>query len=260
MKPIRTMVNAIKLVFLTLFLCAKAMAYDCEYQRDQNTQLTLNGTRNIEVQAGAGELKIIGEKGRTDISIQADLCSSDEEMLAEMSVGAKVDGDTAYLGTKFPKKPTMSWGDYYARINLTLLVPENAVLDVEDSSGAALIRDVAELKIKDSSGELEIERISGDVDVIDSSGALTLKKIKGNAKITDSSGGIYASDVALDLIVRADSSGEIDAKRIGQNVLVKRDSSGAINVKNVGGDFTVERDGSGGINYKNVVGNVNLPN
>lgn len=249
----------IKIVVLFCLSTSLAFAGDCEYRRDINRNIEINGISKILVEAGAGSLEIKGESGRKDIQIQAELCASEEDVLAKMDVLSNVGSDQVRIETGFPNRSMFGLDDYRARINLTVIVPTDAVLEVKDSSGEASVRNVAALKITDSSGSLAISEIAGNLDVQDSSGGLTIEKVGGEVQITDSSGGIYVSDIKQSLIVRTDSSGEIEAKRIGQDVLVMRDSSGSIDVKDVGGNFTVERDGSGGIRYKNVVGKVSIP-
>ena len=252
-----------RIVIIMILLClttsfSLAFAGDCEYSRTIEKNVELKGVSKIFVEAGAGSLNIAGEPGVKHIQINAELCASDEEVLAKMDVLSEMGSGQARIETGFPTRSLFN-DDYRAQINLSLTVPVNAVLDVEDSSGEASISNVAELKITDSSGSLDIKEIAGDLDVRDSSGALTIKEVGGDVQITDSSGGIYVTDIKQSLIVRADSSGEIEAKHIGKDVLIMRDSSGSIEVKDVGGNFTVERDGSGGIRYKNVVGQVSIP-
>jgi hypothetical protein len=247
------------ITILLLTLAANtANAGDCKYSRDIQRVVDLGSVTELMVEAGAGSLEISGDSSRSDVQIEANICSSDEDFLDKMDVISDVKSSTAHFETVFPHKSFWD-GNEQASINLVLTVPASSLLDVQDSSGEALVQGVAKLVMTDSSGQLTIKNISGDVKVRDSSGALKLQNIDGDVEVTDSSGGIYVTDVKGNLLVIADSSGEIEAKRIGKDVIVKRDSSGAIEVKDVQGNFTVEKDSSGGITYKNVVGKVNIP-
>lgn len=245
---------------IVAFASNTALAGGCDYSRDIERTVEIGSVNLIEVEAGAGYLKIKGESGRKDVLIEARLCSSDEDMLEKMDVVADLSSDSAHFETKYPNQS--QWGNSWssASIDLTMTVPADLAMDVEDSSGEARVDNVASLKMTDSSGELRIRNIAGDLSVRDSSGEMDLKKIGGNVEITDSSGGIYASDIKGNLRVLADSSGAIEARRVAKNVVVERDSSGAIDVVDVGGDFTVEKDSTGGIHYDNVDGKVSLPN
>lgn len=235
-----------------------AHAYNCDYSRSIDKSLVLEGATTLNVGAGAGALQIIGEDNRNDVQIEATLCAEDEDDLDNMDVRSRASGDEAEIETVIPRED--SWlGSNQKSIDLTLRVPAQMKLIVDDTSGEAEVRRVASLVMRDSSGQLEIYQIDGDVNVTDSSGALTIEKVQGNVVVTDSSGGIKVRDVKGTLHVLADSSGEIDAKRIGQDMLVDADSSGSIRVKDVGGDFVVGKDGSGGIDYKDVAGKVDIP-
>ncbi|MBT8114922.1 MAG: hypothetical protein KJP04_06060 [Arenicella sp.] len=235
-----------------------ATGKDCDHTQLEKRIVELGGVEIIKVAAGAGSLEIIGEDDRDDILIDAEMCSTDKQPLADMSVFSKVENGTALIETRFPKDD--SWfGEHTARIALTLLVPAAAVLDVVDSSGKALIQNVGKLNMVDSSGSLKIEDIDGDLRVRDSSGSINIDQIKGQVFVTDSSGDIKISDVEQTVVIEADSSGSIKIKDVGGDIVVKKDSSGSIEVKDVGGDFIVEKDSTGGISHKNVAGKVQLP-
>lgn len=231
---------------------------DCKHSRDVNREVSLGDASLLKVVAGAGTLKIVGGK-RDSISIDARLCSDSKEQLEQMSVSDEMSGDTLEIETRFSQGGFRKKSWQSASINLTLTVPDSVAMDVSDSSGAAQLEGLLSLVMFDSSGELTIKDIAGDVDVTDSSGALTIKDVRGGVAVTDSSGAIDVKNVLNDLVVRVDSSGGIDAKNIGGDVLVKRDSSGAIDVTDVVGDFTVAKDTSGGIRYDNIGGKVSLP-
>lgn len=233
---------------------------ECKYEREIERTVDVKEAELLDVRAGAGSLEIKGSD-RKDILVKATLCSSDDEVLAKMDVSSQVAAGLAQIKTEFPgrNKNWLGNSDTQMGIDLVLEVPSSMKLDVADSSGEASISNVAWLKMVDSSGQLTIEDVSGDLSVVDSSGELKIKDIGGDALVTDSSGGLYVKNVKGDFTIDADSSGGIEIKGVGRNVLIKRDSSGSINVKNVGGDFTVGADGSGSITYDNVSGKVSLP-
>ncbi len=235
-----------------------AWGSNCKHSRDVSREVPLGDARLLKVAAGAGTLKIVGEE-RDNISIDARLCSESKEQLEHMSVSDEVSGDTLEIETRFSQGSFRKKSWQNAAIDLTLTVPNSIAMDVADSSGAAQLKGLLSLVMVDSSGELTIKNIAGDVDVTDSSGALTIKNVKGSVALTDSSGSIDVKNVVKDLLVRVDSSGGIEASNIGGDVLVKRDSSGSIEVADVAGDFRVAKDSSGGIRYDNVGGKVSLP-
>jgi hypothetical protein len=238
---------------------AFAWGDECEYTRDIERELSLSDSVLLNVVAGAGKLEIVGDADRKTVLIEAKLCAERESQLADMDVGSELKSDVTYIKTKFAKGLLWGTDNDGAYIDLTLRVPIAAKLDVTDSSGEASVVRVATLVMVDSSGELVIEDIGGDVTAQDSSGSLRINRVNGNVSVSDSSGSIKVSYVAGDFTVEVDSSGSIDAEYVKGNVLVRSDSSGSINVYKVGGDFTVLADSSGGIEHKDVAGKVSLP-
>jgi hypothetical protein len=238
---------------------AFAWGDECEYTRDIKRELSLSDSALLTVVAGAGKLEIVGDADRETVLIEAKLCAERESQLADMDVSSELKRDVTYIKTECAKG--LLWGSDNdgASIDLTLHVPAAAKLDVTDSSGKASVVRAASLVMVDSSGELVIEDISGDVTAQDSSGSLRINRVNGNVSVSDSSGSIKVSYVAGDFTVEVDSSGSIDADYVKGNVLVRSDSSGSINVYKVGGDFAVLADSSGGIDHKDVAGKVSLP-
>ncbi|MBL4670892.1 MAG: hypothetical protein JKX81_01430 [Arenicella sp.] len=232
---------------------------ECEFTRDIERELSLSDSSLLTVVAGAGKLEIIGDAGRKTILIEAKLCAERESQLADMGVSSELKSDVTYVKTKFAKGLLWGTDSDGAYIDLTLHVPANAKLDVTDSSGKASVVRAASLVMVDSSGELLIEDIGGNVTVEDSSGSLRINRVNGNVSVTDSSGSIKVTYVAGNFTVEVDSSGSINAEYVKGNVLVRSDSSGSINAYKVGGDFTVVEDSSGGIEHKDVAGKVSVP-
>ncbi len=245
---------------LLFSLHALAWGNDCDYSRNVEREISLDGVDFIMVAAGAGKLEIQGDDDLETVVIEAKLCAEKEAQLAEMDVESEQSGDTLRLKTELARGKLWNTGYDGSYIDLTLHVPADAKMDVKDSSGEARVEGIGSLVMVDSSGELTIENVKGDVNVTDSSGALNIEQVTGNVLVTDSSGSISVYKVTGDFTVEVDSSGGIEAEQIGGDVLVKTDSSGSIEVEDIVGNFTVGRDSSGGIYHKNVGGAVSLPN
>lgn len=245
-------------VSLCVLFSGSAMAWgDCDEVRKIDREFAVNGASSLSVKAGAGELEIKGEK-RDDIVIRARLCSEDKDALTSMDVMSELNGDAAKIETKYPDR-NLFGKNRSARIDLQLIVPEGMALTVADSSGDARVVNVASLSMKDSSGDINIDKIAGDLTLTDSSGDIDITDVLGNVELSDSSGDIETQFVSGNVVIEADSSGGIDIRDTGKDVLIKRDSSGSIDVSKVGGDFTLLRDTSGGVNYDKVAGKVSVP-
>ena len=236
-----------------------AVAGNCDYSRDIDKTVDIADITKINVEAAAGSLDIRGDAGRDNVRIKARLCASEEDILSGLDVTSTIASGEATIVTRFPDKSSWSRRDYSAHIDLTLTVPASVPMDVMDSSGRADISNVAALSIKDSSGDLEIKKVAGDVDILDSSGDMELVEIGGNVELKDSSGDIEIRDVGKGVVIVADSAGDIEVHDVARSVVIERDSSGSIKVENVRGDFIVGRDSSGDIRYEKVAGKVELP-
>lgn len=217
------------------------------------------------VEAGAGELHIKGEEGRTEIlvnaSIETDFGSSLDEDDYELTL--ERDGDTARLVGRINE-------DYRgeARIHLEVLMPKRLRLDVNDGSGELRVEDISadvnitdgsgstdvrtvagNLRVKDGSGDLRIVTVAGDVHIDDGSGDLTLLTVAGSAHIIDGSGDLEVNTVSGNLTID-DGSGSIEVSTVTGLVEVT-DGSGDIRVDDVG-DFDLRSDGSGGVELTNL--------
>jgi len=232
-----------------------ALALGCDVSREIEKDLSIGDLANIRVEAGAGELSIKGVDRVGQIGLVAKLCAPNENVLADMDVSTVVDDQVVNIGTRIPRTAS---GYPSPSIDLELLVPLNAIIDVKDSSGDIEIKKIASLSLLDLSGDIFIKNVAGMVKVNDSSGDIQMHKI-GSARVSDSSGSIQASKVQDDFVVEVDSSGDIEVDKVGGNVLVKVDSSGSIEVQDVAGAFTVEKDGSGRIKHRDVLGDVSIP-
>ena len=263
--------------FALVLAAPAAVAWECPHREARNLDLAASGIRTLEVRARAGELTIRGASGES-ISVRGDACAGSAADLAEIRLVQSRRGDVLTLAVEMPESSSWSDEDAPRMLDLALSVPARLALVVADSSGDAEVRGVASLSFVDSSGELEIEAIAGQVDVTDSSGEIEVRdvgalrigadssgdivarNVRGPVEIeVDSSGEITLEDVQGDAIVEQDSSGEITFERIRGSARVGRDSSGGIVADEIGGDFIVQHDGSGGIRHERVAGRIDIP-
>lgn len=250
--------------FLLLSAClvsASAQAWDCKYEKNIDQELDLAGSEELSVLAAAGDLEITGTSGSNVATIRGRLCVSEEDWLDESSVDTK-SGKEAEIVVQLPDTDG-GWsltGRRYAYLDLELEVPDDVALKVKDSSGDVEISGVGAITVRDSSGDITIEDSAGPVEVSDSSGDIEITDIRGDVTVeSDSSGDIRGRDIGGSVLVANDSSGDIRFKNVSQNFIVQRDSSGDITAEHVGGDFEVLRDGSGDIDARDVKGEVRIP-
>lgn len=224
---------------LLLFLGTLSEAHE----ETKKLGMSAAGIQLFEIDCGSGFLKVQGDDSRQDIAVEAEIIlkgksekKAREYMEKYLYLELEKKGDRAVLRSGFDTRfGPSSWQSRV--INLTVLIPARLSLVIEDSSGEMQIRDVqGDLEIDDGSGNIKVDNQGGDVRIDDGSGGIEVNSVRGSVFIKDGSGPIRV--------------GEING-----NVKID-DGSGSITVRDVGGDFILLDDGSGGLSVSHVRGEV----
>ena len=237
---------------------AHAWGDDCRAEEPREATVDAQGAQSLRVLAGAGLLRIVGEPGLNQVVVKAKACAHDEATLKSIRLLASRSGSEVRVEAEMPKSFS-GIGTFYARLDLEIRVPAALTADVEDSSGAAEIASVAALRLKDSSGSIDVKDVKGEVWLRDSSGEIQVRDAGSVLIDDDGSGEIEITGVNGDVHIREDGSGSIEIRDVKGSVTIDDDGSGSIRVRNVGGDFVVRHDGSGSIDYEDVKGTVDIP-
>lgn len=269
---------AVGSALLTCMLAVPSHANDCKHSARRTATSAGPDIKKVVVEAGAGDLVVRGGDG-SDVKVDGKACASKDELLADIQLEVRREGDTVYVRTVLPELSGIVFGFApYAYLDVTVDVPKTASLKLDDSSGDLRVSNVQGAAITDSSGDQTVEHIAGDLDVADSSGEIRITDVSGGLRLRDSSGDVDVNGVQGDVVVTvdtsgdlnishvtggvhilSDSSGDIEIADVKRDVLIDDDSSGGISVRDVGGNFTVGSDGSGGIDYNRVAGTVHVP-
>ena len=217
-----------------------------DYVEERELSLSAEGIEQLEIEAGAGSMRLRGESGADAITVRArvlvDGVEDDEarEFVARhMRLTLERRGERAELVSRFEGGGS-SWGSRNGAIALEIVVPRGMALDIDDGSGSIEIEETfADVRVEDGSGSLSIRSVAS-LDVDDGSGSLDISDVSGDVRIEDGSGSVRVERVAGSVSVR--------------------DGSGSIMVDDVAGDFRVIRDGSGSVRYSDVLGQVDVPN
>lgn len=258
---------------------APAWGDECKLTAQRTAGIDTQGAEQIVIRAGAGDLSVKGKSGTTRIEARGRACTNKEELLDQIQLSVRREGNEILVETTLPQRNDGSWkwGSRYAYLDVELTLPSDLPVRAIDSSGDATFSGLASLEVEDSSGDLDIERIAGELVVGDSSGDIEIEGA-GSLRLRDSSGDVDVEDVRGNVLVVVDSSGDLHISRVGGNVDIEQDSSGSIRVEDVkgsvkvgsdgsgdiyanrvGGDFTVGSDSSGSVEHHAVSGNVSLP-
>lgn len=241
---------------LILPLIAASALADCDETGRRETNIPAAGVTRLNIEAGAGELKVLGVPGSDSIRARGTACASSRRLLEQIKITSQRNGNTATLKAVMPDMDGWFPGKT-ARLDLEIEVPATISVRIDDSSGDVEAGGLASLSIEDGSGSLEIRNIRGSVEIEDGSGDLAVEEIGGDLTIDDGSGSIEVRKVVGNVKVE-DGSGGIRIREVRQNVTID-DSSGGIDVADVGGDFTVRDDSSGGVSVSEVRGKVSVP-
>ena len=242
-------------------LSAQSAAADnwCDTSRTLSSEIDVSGVTQIEIKAVAGDLDVRGKRGAGRVVATGRACTPSRysDRIDEFAILEERDGNTLRIAASVPRKRL---GDSLAGyMDLSISLPDNVSLRIIDTSGDIDVRDTAGLLMRDSSGDMWLEDINGDITIErDSSGDMTIRNA-GRVRIDiDSSGDLDVSDVQS-LDIGRDSSGDIRAVDVAGDMFVGADSSGDIAAINVAGSLRVDADGSGDIIMRNVGGSIDIP-
>lgn len=248
-----------KIIFLAVFfLCATSLF---AYKEVKELNLSAYGIENFEIDCGSGFLKVYGQEGLKEIRVEAEIIlegrsekSAEEFLKKYLKLSLKKRGSRAVLTSGFESyRSLFSFGS--KAINLTVHMPKDMNLDVDDGSGSIIVNEIAgDVKVDDGSGSMEIMNIQGNLEVDDGSGEIDVEEINGNLSIDDGSGEISVEGVSGDVSVD-DGSGSMTIRNIGGSVTV-RDGSGSITIDGVEKDVYIPSAGSGSVRVNNVKGTV----
>jgi DUF4097 and DUF4098 domain-containing protein YvlB len=274
-RPSGRMLARIPLVVFCLVLPGRGYAQDCEASADRSATGSLSGVDRVHVIAGAGSLEVTGRAGATALSARGRACVSERNELEDVRLEVRREGSTLVLEAKYPDEHHVQLGNYYARLDLEVNVPEGTAVYIEDGSGNLTFSGTGATRVDDGSGEMRGSDIRGALVIVDGSGNIDLRGVAGAIEIEDGSGeieieqargAVEIEDGSGEIRVRnaesvrvSDGSGDIRLADVNGNVVVDEDGSGSIRVEGVGGNFTVDDDGSGSVSYRNVSGRVSVP-
>ena len=201
-----------------------------------NQQLTLSAAslKLLETEAGAGNLTIVGSDTATDITVDAEIFAYSAE---DFTLTLKDKGNRAELVARASNSNNWQVNSPGPKINLTVTVPSNLNLIIDDGSGDIEIKQVrGDIEIDDGSGSISIDG-GQHIEIEDGSGEITVSNTQGNLKVDDGSGDIHANQILGTVTID--------------------DGSGSISINGAGG-LVIEDSGSGGLQIKNIKGKVEI--
>jgi DUF4097 and DUF4098 domain-containing protein YvlB len=224
-------------IFAIIFL-AGSLAFSG--QETRNLKLPAAGTDKLEIDCGAGFLKVQGVEGLGAIEVKADIFVKgvdDKDMKSfiqdHVKLSLEKEGSRAVLVSEVKDRLFFSFGD--AHIDLTVNVPKKMDLGIDDGSGSIEIAHImGNLSIEDGSGEILVEDIQGNLEIDDGSGEIEVRTVSGDVTIDDGSGSLSVFDIGGSLTVD-DGSGSIEVDGVAKDLILKETGSGGVHFQNVKG-------------------------
>ena len=247
----------VKAVLVVLFLPVIAFAGSIE--NTQHLELSIKDIRSMHITCGPGFLDVFGVEGADRIKVTAVVRISGitRNMLQNfldkhVLLSLKKRHRKAVLQSEFKNQNLMK---AEAKIDLTVEVPKNLRVKIDDGSGSIFVTDLGtNLEIEDGSGSIEIRMSTGSVSVSDGSGKIELTDIIGNLEVKDGSGKINIDRVRGNVRV-IDGSGSMTIKDIDGNLTIT-DGSGSIEINDVTQNVFIKEAGSGSLDIEGVRGKV----
>jgi hypothetical protein len=226
----------------------------------KDLELPARGIDTLVIKCGAGFLHLRGFDGQDKIQVVSEVLVEglDEKDLntffrKNLLLHLEQQGTKAVLRGVFIRPTHINPQE--AKIDITVRVPRNLNVKIDDDSGPISVNDLfGDLEIDDGSGSIKIENIIGDVRVVDTSGTIEIEELKGNVYVRDGSGRIDINLIEGDVSV-VDGFGSITIQDIGGHVKVW-DGSGSIDIHDITKDVSILESDSGEISIEGVKGTI----
>ena len=88
-----------------------AAADDCSHRADREASLDTAGVRSVRIDAGAGELRVEGRAGQTRVEATGVACASTEQILGQIRLTARREGDVIVVKAEIPDGDQRGWND-----------------------------------------------------------------------------------------------------------------------------------------------------
>lgn len=228
-----------------------------DYSAARDAQIQVADAKVLKLNVGAGYLRVEGLPETRDILISGVAHAASAQALAAIQLATRRVADTIFVSGVIPASDRGA--GVQPALDLTLQLPSSLSLQVIDSTGASVFRNVGALRIVHGDGGLDADTVTGNLDITDGGGDMVVGNVTGNVRIVDGAGSIYVSDITGSVVVPQDGPGEIQFVRVSGDVTVGTKRSGEVAARGIGGSLAITANGSGSIEYRDVKGRVTIP-
>jgi len=242
--------HALRAIIVPGLLLVFGSSFARAYERVETLQksIPLQGAVRIVVTNSRGDVKVIGEKGRSDISceytkrIRGRDQDEADRLFNLIDIDVTRDGTGLKVSARYPDRSDRD------RDIIALLMRHYAGLSVDMN---ILVPSGFDVEIVSASGDVQLASILGAAEITSASGDVEATGVGGNLKIDVSSGDITVSGVAGKAFLSS-ASGAIEAHHLKGDASVQT-ASGDIVIAEIGGDLTAA-SASGDVTVEGVRG------
>src|SRR5882672_12515471 len=112
------------------------------YTAPRNAVVDASGARSVEVEGGAGSLRVEGKPGLRQVQVSGTARSSSQQFLSRIKLIAERRGDVVFIKADIPDDERGYNDNYSASLDLVIEVPQGINADVADGSGDTKITNV----------------------------------------------------------------------------------------------------------------------
>ena len=233
-----------------------------DYQTNLDRTIEGSRLRTLSLRTGAGSIEIVGEESRRTIEIVGIVSTHAETFGEAKRIAGEVRLNVQAEGTENPivrvTEPRLSSTDQYYSYDLTVKVPHNCQISLEDSSGPIEVGGlVSGLRIENESGPVSVETVTGGIVIQTAGNRTTVKDASGHLQIKDGAGDIDVAGVTGDVEIQ-DGGGKLVVQNVSGDVTASDNPTGA-QMKNIDGDVTLIRIEPATSKIQGVTGNLSYP-
>ncbi len=260
-------INSQSSIFALLAITTLATAAGAQgsgYSVQRHGQASISGVSVVRVENGSGHLVIRGRQGASMVSSTASVHGSQQDDVDGVKLITERQGDAIVVRAVRPDQGwrwgmTLFRGRRNLTIDLTVDVPPDVHLALDNGSGDAQLDNVGPVTLDAGSGDVRMRGVNGAAKLSTGSGGADLSDIHGDVVASTGSGELTIAGVTGSVEIRDAGSGGINIRQVSGGVHLGDMGSGGVTADNVGGDLTVDSKGSGSVSYTNIKGRVSVP-
>lgn len=252
--------RALPFILLLAFPLFAQAGEQCRFQAPRSLDLDLRGVAGVTVFTNQHDVHVRGVDGDGG-AVRGRACASKQEKLDALQVLQRREGNWLVIEAKTSPE-SKGWnlmGNEYAYLDIGIAIPESLPVKLDVGSGDANVDNVASLDAHVGSGDLDVQRVPGQVSASIGSGDAGFRDIGALQVDSVGSGDLDVDGVRGDVHVGSIGSGDATLKQVGGSVEVDSIGSGDLGVNGVGRDLRVHSIGSGDIDHHGVTGKVEVP-